>query len=348
MVEKGVIKDTNSSIIKPYVDWLLCYGLVAAGHIPSETGDSLCAAIENFDDTRKFISDFENDIFSNISIDGKNPMNLKEYLTEQGLYTIFDTSEDVQKLLEKMLGIDISNKNKPGINIEHVSRLHNGLNFDGKDSRIDEHFAKTISKQIISFSGNGKITNRIKEDMGLNGKPKFDSKEFAAIYNAIQLSKLSLLDAESLNKLTKKLGYKVNQNLYNSDSNNHILTHWLRSIDGNHQWLPLSPRDVKVKSSYDKNWDTSADYFYNIYPKNHRSPSKIQLSKISGFLPKFRENAGMRLYGDENLRTKLFSRLFKGPLNHSLFCSGHKFINVIDVNHNYKPTANDPFPNLSN
>lgn len=133
-----------------------------------------------------------------------------------------------------------------------------------------------------------------------NGKTKcFNKTTSPLIFNAIQFSKLSLLNGSELAVLAQKTSNKVNlvsANGYASSGavNQSILTNGLKSIDGNHQWLgavaPPLPKDKSQSQNY--YWDYDANY-----------------GKDNGTL----------LGRTETDKKNIMYSLFKGPLNEGLF-----------------------------
>lgn len=80
---------------------------------------------------------------------------------------------------------------------------------------------------------------------GLYNTRPFDLTRFAAAADSVMLSKLTLLDSASLNQVLRTYGvpghYARNSNVMFEQRPNGTYMGWVRSIDGDHQWLKRSP-----------------------------------------------------------------------------------------------------------
>lgn len=184
-----------------------------------------------------------------------------------------------------------------------------------------ENFIRTLERNVTASVLNAEFSNggsegylkipdmaaRVNAEMRVisntttcNGKSKcFNKTTSPLIFNAIQFSKIALLNGSELTVLAQKTNNKVNLvtgNGYpNSSSiNKSILLNGLKSIDGNHQWLgsvaPPLPKDKTHSQNY--YWDYNANY-----------------GKDNGTL----------LGRSETDKKNIMYSLFKSPLNEGLF-----------------------------
>lgn len=139
---KGTIKDGNSSILKPYMEWVFCYGPVVAAGIPASTGEYLCKAnIENFDKFSAQIGQFENQLLNLHSVGSLEPLGIKEHLIEEGPYKLMEVFQNLLDNFANVLGFE---------NPLALSRFHNGFKFNGDDDQVDRQFAKPETKLKLS------------------------------------------------------------------------------------------------------------------------------------------------------------------------------------------------------
>jgi hypothetical protein len=181
-------------------------------------------------------------------------------------------------------------------------------------------------KNLITFND---ITTTINKELGINdGNNTIDINRFAAIYNALQLSKLSVLNGRSLNKLhsdylgNKKTAY--GKTLYPDidNSNFTILNKAVSSIDGSCQWMQTST-PIYRHSGFDQKWPNDRMYGYS-----HCS----------------NDNYGFRFWVDEPSRESIFNIIFKGPLTPALYT----YASYNNENKRFIPCDENPFPNTTN
>lgn len=330
--EDGVIKDSKSSVLGPLIEWLMCYGPVLSGIFTQSTGEFVCQAKDFMSEVFGEIDAIENKLLDAISFNGKSLLDIKEWIVEQGPFLVMEELAGILDRISKELGV------KEGFPVD-ASRLHVALSFNGKDKLVDDQFETVKGDQdLVEFKGSGKVTTRIKADMRLRSD-KFRANDFVIIANSVQLAKLSLLNATGLNRLAEKLGYDGSEVLYTGDTEN-VLTDWLRSIDGHHQWLVLAPPSLRGSGANDSLWVKSFDSLAD------PNATTIELDRIYGFFPRIRKNGGMRYYLQKDARRKVFLKLFKGPLSPSLFNLGGNFPAVVPDDYIYKPSKRSPFPEV--
>ncbi len=179
----------------------------------------------------------------------------------------------------------------------------------------------------FSTSGNGliivpDIIERVNKDTASNGSA-FDPNNFAAAYNAVMLSKLSLLDASELNKLvsiaTQNITGGVPPLFDEQDISYNILLDSIRTIDGSHQWLGESISYTQLP--------------YQPSPSNNSYSIAI-------------DDKGFSIYQNPITRTALFSQIFKGPLVPGVETpESGGFTSVLNSDYPYEVCATNLYPN---
>lgn len=350
--QEGNIKDVNSSVLEPYRQWLKCYGPTLVTPIPFSIADNTCKTIDRFKDTLETLKKSEEKLKGLIKIDGKSILSLEEILKEQGRLVVLKNLNPALEKLKDFLGLDSRNPSPLSI--------HNGLSFDGDDYTADKEFKTSqydSDELFLLFTegqdGKGLLSDRLKFDMNLqDGQTYFSPFSYPVVANAIQLAKLALLDAQALNKIAEDLGYNGGK-LYHKNSNNNILTHWLFSIDGNHQWAKVSPYYVRRKTNIQmlQQWLCAHSNVGNDTYPYRVTKNQNCFDFIYGLIPEMKptlpkNSIGMPWFSTEELRENVFNKLFKGPMSPGLFDTGEYFPNVIPSEYReiYNPDNSDPFP----
>ncbi|MCT2561887.1 hypothetical protein [Chryseobacterium herbae] len=305
------ILSKNGNGFSHYVDWYKCWSPVFVS-VPSQIPQAACT-IENY--YQKL----------NTEID-----------------KILEKLGPLQYLLNptKIIKEKVENEAKKAI--EYAS-IHISNHLFGKETtdfflmisgREEVTTAKLI--EIFKEDGSGKnlltfqdITAVINKEMGITDhQTMIDPEKFSSLFNAIQLSKLSVLNERSLNKLHsdylggKKTAY--GKTLYPDldNSNFTILNKAVNSIDGSCQWMHTST-PLYRHSGVDQKWPNDRNYGYA-----HCSDNSY----------------GFRLWVDEPSREKIFNIIFKGPLTPEL----HTFASYNNDNKRFTPCIENPFPSTMN
>lgn len=173
-------------------------------------------------------------------------------------------------------------------------------------------------------------------------------QDFPPFYNAVMMSRLTLLNSQSLNKLARDRGgprfrshYSDGKPLYPTDTRvgRGKFVRWpgragaaligaIRSIDGNHQWQPVAPRlpvnkvaDIgKVPSVVEATCGRYGYPFSDSYGTNqaleadNRNAHTPIGKKCSGDAYNLRKG-GFRFWVDPVMRRTVFNKVFKGPLS---------------------------------
>ena len=164
------------------------------------------------------------------------------------------------------------------------------------------------------------MAERVEAEMALeNGQLNPDT--YYVLYNAVVLSKLSLLSTEQLNELIQRAGTADTfQYTSNSDEPFSLLFNSIKTIDGNHQWLHQAPPYPRLDGFSD-----TTEHFYG-YASS--------------------ETHGFKLFESTQLRFNLFNKIFKGPL--ALGLETPEIINmdaILSSDYPYVSCVANPFPN---
>lgn len=185
------------------------------------------------------------------------------------------------------------------------------------ESKLNELFSNDDSgrRRLIIRD----ISERLRSDMHLDDKTSFNPTRFNAAYNAVVLSKMTLLAPDQLNKLAQDFGLQ-GRDLFSPSGRYNILAGAVRSIDGNHQWNKHAPPYLRQKGFPDKRSNAERTYGYE-----------------GGFI----------LWADIEARKKIFRKIFKGPIAPSLETAAeYGFQPLIPDEYPYKVTGENPFPDI--
>ena len=185
------------------------------------------------------------------------------------------------------------------------------------------------------------VVERVSAEMHLTQSGKFDPNKYPVIYNAIVMTKLTLLSYNQLNELVASSGINI-PTLYGNilypeyDDYENILFGSIKSIDGNHQWSEYAPQPP-YRQGYQRTKDTyDLQFGYGLDSYN-----------VNGFI--YYEKAGMRIWQDLNIREKLFRKLFIGPLVPGVDAPEIiGFAPIYSMVNNYNTCTERPFPDGDN
>jgi len=182
-----------------------------------------------------------------------------------------------------------------------------------------------VMAEVFSQSGSTKllkipdITDRLRKDMYVNSQGHFDKTKFSPVYNAIQLSKLALLDDDQIRNLEMKArGDHINTLPAYHNGQYNLMYSWIRSLDGNHQWMPTSPLLPRETGVMDPTTDDERTYSVN---------------------------GGLAIWSESDARKKVFQSVFKGPLVPSL--EAPDIVGTTDIlpsNYYQRNCFSEPFP----
>jgi len=168
------------------------------------------------------------------------------------------------------------------------------------------------------------IVQRVTSDMHVvDGH--FDPDAFQPVFNAIQLSKLSLVGAAELNRLVEDSGIDgtiYGPQLYWPIVPFNVMFWGVRSLDGNQQWQEESIP----------------------YPRAGTHIPRRNLEANYPFGYRFDGSRGFRLWQDCEVRTNVFLQLFKGPLAKGIESPLPELSEILSASDPNRSSEADPFP----
>lgn len=129
------------------------------------------------------------------------------------------------------------------------------------------------------------MASRVKAEMYLDTSGNLDVEKFSPIFNAVQLTKLSLLSQSEFDRLLGMGGVSLNYSDFIDAGRFNVLFSWVGSLDGNHQWMSESPEYFR-----DDNNISIERYFYSL-------------------------DDGFDIWNQNEARENVFKKIFKGPLS---------------------------------
>ncbi|MBE5321855.1 hypothetical protein IM793_22050 [Pedobacter sp. MR2016-19] len=291
-----------------YADWYKCWSPVFTA-IPSEVPQSICT-----------ISDYYTKLNSEID-KAMAKLGPLQYLLNPTKALKEKLEKEAKKSME-YAAVQISN------HIFGKETTDFFLMVSGRETVTTEKLIAIFKedgsgKNLLTFKD---VTVLINKEMGIaNEHKKIDFDQFATLYNALQLSKLSILNAQSLNKLhsdylgNKKTAY--GKTLYPDEDNSNftILNKAVSSIDGSCQWMQIAS-PLYRHTGFDQKWPNDRMYSYSYCSDN---------------------TYGFRLWVDEPSRESIFKVVFKGPLTPDLYA----YATYNNENNRFIPCKENPFPN---
>ena len=186
------------------------------------------------------------------------------------------------------------------------------------EESLNEQFGIDESEKNLLLIND--IAGRVKVEMGLNAKGELNPQMYHVLYNAVVLSKLSLLSREQLNLLITRAKVASTFTYATSSDTFNILFNSIKTIDGNHQWMHQAPPYPRLNGFSDQR-----AHFYG-YEND--------------------ETHGFKLFESDELRFALFNKIFKGPLALGLEePSVIHFENILSSEYPYISCEANPFPN---
>ena len=297
-VATHILAKKDGNALDPYVKWYQCWSPVLSA-VPSEIPQTVCTA----NDIYKQLQDKLNSEINNV-VDSLGSLG---WLIAPNVKIQQEFEKKVQKPLENEV-----RKAATRAAVEIVAFLGNRelaelLELIASKDRITDERLNGIyatddsNSRLLQIAD---VATRVRKDAGLSTDGDVVSEDrFPALYNAIVLSKLALLDADTLNVVFNDLARDVNpravpRKLFAEKPGQpfNLLLGGVASIDGNHQWQAVG-LPYPVSSGQVSNW-----------PGKSRFGRPGHSGAHSGFL----------LWGDVQAREVAFKTLFRGPLNPGL------------------------------
>lgn len=289
--------DSNSSSVSPLIEWFDCYHLSIIG-VPRSISD--CNFRSSLETVKSSLENIQ-EILANASIppgldDAKRELDelVNNLVDEMTAELKNEVSESVQDILPT--------------NVRELIEL---LDVDVSDDVLKHYFtiesAESRSKNLLLIDD---VAQRIKSEMKItNGT--LNPEAFAPLKNSIILAKLALLDSNDLVLFADEIGVN-NAKFYFTDN---LVSESFENIDGNHQWMPLSPP----------------------------LPNRVGFP-YRGEGRSYDTDKGFLLWKDE-FRDEIFRAIFVGPLSPGI--DYPQMINmpkILPDDYPYKPCETNPYP----
>ncbi|MCB1230086.1 MAG: zinc dependent phospholipase C family protein [Verrucomicrobiae bacterium] len=292
----------------PLKDWFDCRSKGIIG-VPVVVQDGVCKVEGRYHNIREAFSDLETRIIG-VAPGGDKFNRLRKEWED----FLEETRDELTDLAEEEIGKALAGG--LGVDLYHIKQHIEGHVDLGS---VNREFANDESGEnllVIPDAG-----NRIIAEMELDSQGYFDPENYSVARNSVLLAKLSLLDNKGLDELATKAN--VRSTIYgrklwgkNSKYADNILFGFIRSIDGNHQWMSLAPPHPRKDGA---DWD-------NFYKRRGHTNDGDSIFRYG--YPNWREGRGMRLWADrkkegegeffgwfrKDARNHLFRAIFSGPL----------------------------------
>jgi hypothetical protein len=314
------------SFTQPWQDWFDCYHLTLVG-VPSPVGTGNCGfrgKIKDLFAALEAIVTIVDDATSLATYIGPvSPAEVRQLVADLKLQAKMEITKAALNKLEDLLPPQIQDFIK-------VLKVK-----DMTDAKLNQFFTDdqtgALSKKLLKLpDASARVGAEMYRTLDGSGRYRLDPNRFAALYNAVTLAKLSLLDNAGLNQLATMAGVQFNaagRPLFDPvvETNNNVVAHAFASIDGNHQWLTVAPPRPA----------TFAPYF----PPDYREPTV-------GFGGSgYRSSAGLVLWNEQNARDGLFRKLFIGPISPGIESPNEIGLPaVLGGDYPYWPCRAQPFP----
>lgn len=319
-VAERIVAKSGGERMGAYLDWLECWGPVLVA-IPSEATQTICVARDEY-----------------LALKGRLEGEIDRIVNELGglgwllapgvkLRQEFDKKvrkpleQDVRRQLGKVRDEVIAFATNPDF-AQLVALMDSGERVT--DDALAGVFATDDTGQDLLEIAD--IASRVRRDTGLESEGgQVSEQSFAALYNAITLSKLSLLDVLGLNTvheaLTGRKASSFGEGLYRETGGPAftLLLEAVRSIDGNHQWQRVALPYPRARG-HDEEWPGKRRYG-RPHPQGH---------------------SAFRIWGDPVARETIFKAIFRGPLNPGL--EDHP---AIVANYPFPACLENPFPSTT-
>ncbi len=291
----NILEKKGGNALEPYFKWYQCWSPVL-GAVPSEVPQTICTAKEIYTDLHDKLTSEINKVVDSLGSLG--------WLIAPNVKVQQEFEKKVRKPLEKEVKKAVGHAAGEVVAFLANRQLADLLELIGSkdrvtDARLNGIYATDDSKSRLLEMAD--VAARVRRDAGLTGENDYVSEDrFPALYNAIVLSKLSLLDPDTLNAIYNGLALEADpqaqpRKIFTAAAGQpfNILQGAVSSIDGNQQWQAIG-LPYPVSSGKAKGW-----------PDQSRFGRPGSAGSHSGFL----------LWGDSRARETAFKQLFRGPLN---------------------------------
>ncbi|MBQ4835231.1 zinc dependent phospholipase C family protein [Pseudoalteromonas luteoviolacea] len=279
----------NASAMEPLTYWLTCYQPQLIGVASQISG---CNTMENISNIKVALSNVTTIIAEAGSLSAAlGAPHLKEI--EELEQKLLDAMKE--KLIERLTKEFIGKLPKP---YQEFIELQNK---PVTDALINQVFTRTAPGKSLVIIDN--FAQKLRDEMAVtNGQ--FNPQTFTVVANAVTLTKLSLLDEQGIAQLYQHIGLPKDPNVRDN-----LVVDSFANIDGNHQWLDVSPP----------------------LPRGDKNYTQSSWTKYS--------SAHIFSLWKEPVRNTLFRKLFVGPLSPALHQQG-----AMSGSYPYQTCYLNPFP----
>lgn len=321
-VAEHLLAKKEGNALEPYVKWYECWSPVL-GAVPSEVQQTVCTAKDIYTDLHDKLTEEINEVVNSLGSLG--------WLIAPNVKVQQEVEKKIKKPLEKEIKKAVGHVAVEVVAFLSNRQLANLIELIASkdritDARLNGIYATDDSKtRLLEIAD---VAARVRRDAGLGAENDMVSEDrFPALYNAIVLSKLALLDADALNAVYNDLALEADpqaqpRKLFAGAPGQpfNILLRAVSSIDGNQQWQAVG-LPYPVSSGGVKGW-----------PDESRFGRAGQGGAHSGFL----------LWGDPRAREVVFKQLFRGPLS-----PGMDTHPAIVSNYPFPSCERHPFPSTT-
>lgn len=211
---------------------------------------------------------------------------------------------------------------------EKVQGIVRVLDEDIDAARLNYYFTKPELGTPLGLVMIPDASTRVIREMGAVYDGIFNADKFAAIYDAVVLAKLALLDKAGLQQLAQYAN--VPPSLF--DGTDNVVAYAFASLDGNHQWMEEAPLRPSVAGAKDRRVSLPGYDFpgHDAVAGGYRS--------AAGFVP-----------WQSAAREPLFRKLFKGPLSPGVETPQELGFStpLLPLSYPYRPCVKNPFPDTA-
>ncbi|MDH5302270.1 MAG: hypothetical protein OEW58_13010 [Gammaproteobacteria bacterium] len=285
------LKPAGGDPMRHLSNWALCYGGVYTS-IYQPVNQVACEAIGL---TADMVSELNNAIGSIASLGEEYSEIL--LIVNPTLYSVVQAANHIKSLTDQVKDFAKRKFISEFVDSEVLAYVN----------IIQGHVGDAELKAAYELTGSGKglleisdVAERVKSDMKIKIDGTFDPDKFNVVKNSIVMAKLTLLGADGLNELVSRAGinkfpkYKTFP-LFFDEPGFSIFTKSVRSIDGNHAWMPVAPRNPRKEGFVDNSSEDERHFGYYLTE--------------DGFT-----QIGFKLWQEEEVREKVFLAIFSGPL----------------------------------
>lgn len=320
----SITNGVGDSALTPLTNWLECWGPVYQG-VPREIPNATCRVSQSIDVMRQAVRDFQAAL---------GPLNW-----------LIDPAGQLQNIVLQELEpklVDAALQVGEKLNAPQVTDFVRLVYFGATAQTLNSIFAGDSSPKGLFLIPD--VAQRINADMHVSPSGHFDPSSYRVVHNAIVLTKMTLLDPTTLNRLAADLVPGLGATVYGptlypeiSTPENvfNVLLGVAKSIDGNQQWQQLALPYHRRGNARDPQWPFTGD-LSNDAPRSYGYGFQ---QGGAGF--HFWEDPMVREYAFRNQQTALF----KGPLAPGIeYPQEFGLRRIIQPSYPFPACPQNPFP----